>query len=150
MTPAITSSAYRVTYRSAAGAGGGGDVRHAEQGEIITGWLLKMLLTVAVLAIIAYEVISIGVTTVALDDNAREVARAARDAYRSSQSLEAATEAAVAVADLHNAEVVALEDEGEELVITLQRQAPTLVTHRIGPLEDFTMASVTTRVSWQT
>lgn len=124
-------------------------MHHAEQGEIITGWLFKMLLTVAVLAFIAYEVISIGVTTVALDDNAREVARAARDAYRSDQSVEAATEAAVAVADLHGAEVVALEDEEEDLVITLERQAPTLLTHRIGPLEDFTRASVTTRIAWQ-
>ncbi len=124
-------------------------MHHPERGEIITGWLFKMLLTVAVLAFIAYEVISIGVTTVALDDNAREVARAARDAYRSDQSVEAATEAAVAVADLHDAEVVALEDEGDDLVITLQRQAPTLLTHRIGPLEDLTVASVTTRVAWQ-
>ncbi len=120
-----------------------------ERGEIITGWLVKMLLTVAVLALVAYEVISIGVTTFALDDHAREVARAARDAYRSEQSVEVATQAAVAVADRHDAEVVALEDEGEDLVITLQRQAPTLVTHRIGPLEDLTVASVTTRITWQ-
>ena len=122
---------------------------HLERGEIITGWLVKMLLTVAVLALVAYEVISIGVTTFALDDHAREVARAARDAYRSEQSVEVATQAAVAVADRHDAEVVALEDEGEDLVITLQRQAPTLVTHRIGPLEDLTVASVTTRITWQ-
>jgi len=124
-------------------------VDHLERGEIITGWLVKMLLTVAVLALVAYEVISIGVTTFALDDHAREVARAARDAYRSEQSVEVATQAAVAVADRHDAEVVALEDEGEDLVITLQRQAPTLVTHRIGPLEDLTVASVTTRITWQ-
>ncbi len=122
---------------------------HLERGEIITGWLVKMLLTVAVLALVAYEVISIGVTTFALDDHAREVARAARDAYRSEQSVEVATQAAVAVADRHDAEVVALEDEGEDLVITLQRQAPTLVTHRIGPLEGLTVASVTTRITWQ-
>lgn len=122
---------------------------HAEQGDILSGWLLKMLLTVAVIALVAYEAISIGVTTVALDDNAREVARVARDAYRSDQSVEVAAEAAAVVADRHGAEVVSLEDEGEDLVITLQRQAPTLITHRIGPLEDLTMASVTTRITWQ-
>lgn len=124
-------------------------MRHTEQGEIITGWIFKLVLVVAVLGFVAYEGLSIVVTTVALDDNAREVARAARDAYRVEPSLEEAAERAQQVADLHGAELVELEEDGDELILTLQRQAPTLVLHRIGPLEDLTMATVTTRVAWQ-
>lgn len=124
-------------------------MRREQSGEIITGWLLKLVLVVAVLGFIAYEGLSVVVTTVSLDDNAREVARAARDAYRIDGSVENAAEQAQQVADLHGAELVTLEEDGEDLVLTLQRQAPTLVIHRIGPLEDLTMVTVTTRVGWQ-
>ena len=127
----------------------GAAVRHDERGEIITGWLLRIVLTVAVLGLVVYEVLAVVVSTVALDDNAREVARAARDAYRVEQSLDDAVEAAQEVADLHDADVTALEEDGEELVISLGQQAPTLLVHRIGPLEDITRVTVTTRVAWQ-
>lgn len=127
----------------------GATVRHDERGEIITGWLLRILLTVAVLGLVIYEVLAVVVSTVALDDNAREVARAARDAYRVEQSVDDATEVAQEVADLHDADVTALEEDGEDLVITLDQQAPTLLVHRIGPLEDLTRVTVTRRVAWQ-
>lgn len=124
-------------------------MRHDERGEIITGWLLRIVLTVAVLGLVVYEVLAVVVSTVALDDNAREVARAARDAYRVEQSLDDAVEAAQEVADLHDADVTALEEDGEDLVMSLGQQAPTLLIHRIGPLEDVTQITVTRRVAWQ-
>lgn len=124
-------------------------MRHDERAEIITGWLLRIVLTVAVLGLVIYEVLAVVVSTVALDDTAREVARAARDAYRVEQSVDDATEAAQTVAGVHDAEVTTIEEDGEDLVITLGRQAPTLLVHRIGPLEDVTQVSVTRRITWQ-
>lgn len=123
-------------------------MRSGEQGEIITGWLLRMLAVVAVIIFIGYEVISIGVTVFQLDHRSREVARTARTAYRDSSSVETTTQAAEQAAEQLGDELVSLEVDGEELVLTLERDAPTLVVHRIGPLERFTRASVTTRISW--
>lgn len=123
--------------------------RKHEHGGIITSWLLQIVVLLGVLAFIAYEALSIGLTAVSLDDNAREVARAARDAYRAEASLEQAEESAREVADLHQAVIVSLEEDGDELSVTLEKQAPTLLIHRIGPLEGLTVSTQTTRIRVQ-
>lgn len=123
--------------------------RSAESGGIITGWLFQIVLVVAVLALIAYEALSIGIAAIALDDNAREVARAARDAYRVEGTLAHAEERAREAALPLGVEVVAVEEGDDELVVTLSRDAPTLLVHRIGPLEDLATATKTTTIVLQ-
>lgn len=118
----------------------------AERGDI-SNWLTQLLVVLAVVGLVIYEVVAVGVTTVSVDDAAREVARAARDTYRSEESLEGATETAEAVAGLRDATVTSVEVEGEELSVTLEKQAGTLVMHRIGPLEGVTTRSSTTQVN---
>lgn len=120
--------------------------RPGEQGDIITGWLFRLLAFMAVLVVVGYEVISIGLNVVTLDDNAREVARAARDAYRVEGSLDDAEDAAQEVADLHGVEVVGLVEDGDDLIVSLEKQAPTLLVHRVGPLEDLATATTDSRI----
>lgn len=120
--------------------------RPGEQGDIITGWLFRLLAFMAVLVVVGYEVISIGLNVVTLDDNAREVARAARDAYRVEGSLDDAEDAAQEVADLHGVEVVGLVEDGDDLIVTLEKQAPTLLVHRVGPLEDLATSTTDSRI----
>jgi hypothetical protein len=120
--------------------------RPGEQGDIITGWLFRLLAFMAVLVVVGYEVISIGLNVVTLDDNAREVARAARDAYRVEGSLDDAEDAAQEVADLHGVEVVSLVEDGDDLIVSLEKQAPTLLVHRVGPLEDLATATTDSRI----
>jgi hypothetical protein len=117
-----------------------------ERGDIITSWLLQLLVFLAVVAFVVYEVIAVVATTISLDDAAREVARAARDEYRADRSLDRATDAAEQVAELRDAQVVAVEEEGGELVVTVTRVAPTLVVHRIGPLAELAQVNATSRV----
>ena len=121
-----------------------------EVGGIIGSWLLQMVVFLAVLAFIGYEVISVVVTTVSLDDTAREVARSARDEYRVSRSIDAATLVAISTADQRDAQVIDVAAEGDELVVELGREAPTLLIHRIGVLQDLTMVTTSARVSWAT
>lgn len=122
--------------------------RSSESGDIITGWLLQVVIFLAVISFIAYEVISVLATTVSLDDTAREVARAARDEYRVTRSLDAASETAAEVADVRDAHVVELTEDGDDLIVELQRDAPTLVIHRIGPLQDLAKVNTSARVTW--
>jgi hypothetical protein len=119
-----------------------------ERGDIITSWLVQLLVFLAVVAFVAYEVVAVVATTISLDDTAREVARAARDEYRAERSLERATTAAAEVAELRDVELVAVQEEDDELVVTLSRLAPTLVVHRIGPLEELARVSASSRVGW--
>ena len=138
---------YAILRRARTRQGGSLNGRRSDQrGDIIASWLFQVVAFLAVLGFVAYEIISIGVTMVALDDNAREVARAARDAYRAELSLDQAEDAAEAVAEQHQAAIVGLEEDDGELTVTLQKQAPTLLVHRIGPLEDLTLATQTTSI----
>lgn len=118
----------------------------AEAGAVLGSWLVQALIVLVVLGTVGYEVISIGLTAVAVDDGSRQVARVARDAYRASdQSLDLATEAAVEAAATHQAMVTDVSLDGEELTVTLERHAPTLLVHRIGPVADLATRSATGR-----
>lgn len=119
-----------------------------ESGGIISSWLIQLLVFLAVLSLVAYEVISVLVTSVSLDDTAREVARATRDEYRVARSIEVATATAVEVAAVRDARVLEVTEEDNDLVVRLQRDAPTLVIHRIGPLQDLTKVTTSARVAW--
>lgn len=117
-----------------------------ESGSALGSWVVQVLLVLAVLGFIGYELIAIGLTTFALDDASREVARAARDAYRSSDgSLDGAMAGAVEAADVHQADVTDVTIDGEDLEVTLTRRAPTFLLHRIGPTEDLTLRTATGR-----
>lgn len=120
----------------------------SEAGDVITSWLVQILLVLAVIGLIAYEILSVAITNVSLDDNAREVARAARDAYRGDQSLDETTATAEEVAATHGVTVVGVAVDGDVLVIDLRKRAPTLLVHRVGPLEDVATATTSRRIRW--
>jgi hypothetical protein len=117
-----------------------------ESGSALGSWIVQALLVLAVLAFVGYELIAIGLTSFALDDASREVARAARDAYRSSDgSLDGARSGAVEAAELHQADVADVAIDGEDLEVTLTRRAPTVLLDRFGPTEDLTVRTATGR-----
>ncbi|MBW3618703.1 MAG: hypothetical protein KY461_00525 [Actinobacteria bacterium] len=120
----------------------------SEHGGIVTGWLFQLLIIMAIIGVLGHEVISIGVTSVNLEDDARDVAVAARDAYGRGD-LDAAKEAAAAAASQLDAELLSLEVDGETLVATVTKQADTFFVHRIGPLEDLTTPTARGRVRWR-
>ena len=119
-----------------------------ESGGIISSWLIQLLIFLAVLSFIAYEGISVLVTNVSLDDTAREVARATRDEYRVARSIEVATPTAVEVAAVRDARVLEVTEEDGDLIVELQRDAPTLVIHRTGPLQNLAKVTTSARVAW--
>lgn len=121
-----------------------GDRRLQERGDIITGWLVQLLAVLAVIALIAYEVLAIGITAVSADDTAREVARAARDAYRTGDLLTAQV-AAQEVSRTHGVDVVSVEIDGDDVVVVVEKQAKTLLVHRVGFLDDLSTQRATSR-----
>ncbi len=121
--------------------------RWREQDGAATGsWLVQLLAVLAVLAVVGFEVVSIGLASLSVDDGSRQVARAAAAAYRDGGSLEAATAAAAEAAQVHDATVTDVAVDGEELTVTLERQAPTLLVKRIAPLADLATREATGRV----
>lgn len=104
-----------------------------------------------VLAVAGYELIAIGVTSFAVDDASRQVARAARDAYRSSDgSLDATSEAAATAAETHRSQVTDISIDGEDLTVTLTRRATTLLVHRLAATEELGVREATGRAALDT
>lgn len=124
-------------------------MRQGDAGDIITGWLLQLLVTMAVLGFVGYEVLSVGITAVTLEDTAREVAVVGRDAYRGDQDLAVATRAARQAADDRAIGLESLSVDGDDVVVVVEKQARTLVAHRIGFLSDVTSLSATGRAAWR-
>lgn len=119
-----------------------------ELGGIIGGWLLQLVVFMGILALVAYEVLSVVVTGVSLDDTAREVARTARDEYRMNRSIDVATVTANETAAVRDARVIDVIQDGDDLIIELERDAPTLVIHRVGALQHLATVDTAARVTW--
>jgi len=119
-----------------------------EHGGIISSWLVQLIAIMAVLAFIGYEGVSIAVAHLTLDEDAREVAAAARSAYGGARDVDDAIEAGQATAEEQGIEVLGVIEVEEplEVVFDLEKQAGTLVVHRIGFLEGMTYARTSRRV----
>jgi hypothetical protein len=120
-----------------------------EDGGIITGWLLQLVLILAVVSLLVHEVVAIGVATVTLDDTARSATSVAVSSYRADRSLTSAQRAAEATAAEGSAEVVTVEEVDGELVVALSKRARTLLLHRVAPLQDLATATATRRAGWR-
>ena len=119
---------------------------HGQDGGIVTGWLLRLVATMAVLALVVFEVGAVVVASIDADDAAGEVARAATVAYRSSGSLVEAEASGQAVADQRSVELLRLEEDGTALVVEVERTAGTLLLHRFGVTEDLVTRTAARRV----
>ncbi len=120
-----------------------------ETGGIVTGWLLQLLIAMAIVGVLGFEVITMVVTSVNLDDHARDVAIAARDAYRSDHDLRAAEAAAQTAAEVTEVTLLSVEADDTYVSITVQTTADTLFVHRIGALDGLTHPTSDARAPWR-
>lgn len=118
-------------------------------GGIVTGWLIQLVVFMAVIGLIGYEAISIAITTINLEDDAREVAQAAAQAYGASRQLAVATEAAETAADELEVSLEELEEVDGSVEVAISKVADTVVVHRIGPLEELGQVSASGRARWR-
>lgn len=102
-----------------------------EAGGIVLGWLVRLVVTMGIIALVVFEVVAIILTSVRADDAAAEVARAAVVAYGSSGSLERAGEIAGEIADDRSVELTTFEQDGATVVIEVSAEAGTVLLHRL-------------------
>lgn len=94
---------------------------------MITGWLLKLILSIALAGLVLYEVGAPLVVRVQLDGTASDTARVARRALETG-GRESAEQTANEYAAKHSATVAAFDVTPKRgVVVTLQRTAPSLV-----------------------
>jgi hypothetical protein len=119
-----------------------------EAGGIVTGWLLRIVIFLAVLSFAIFEGGAIAVNSITAEDAAREVARVAATAYRSSGEIDAAESAGVAAARERSVRLVEITIDGDSLSVTVRSTARTLVLHEIEMFDRFTVREAERMVEW--
>ncbi len=120
---------------------------HSESGGIITGWLIKLAVSLAIVGLVAFEAGAIVVARVGVESTAGDAAGAAADEFARSGDEKAAEAAARALAEKEGAtlESFAVEEGGKAIVVTVVKEASTVLVDRIGFIEAWAVARSTRR-----
>lgn len=108
-----------------------------DRGDIVLSWLTKIAVVFAVLGVLFFDAVSVGVTVTTLSDEGSYAAREASEAWQETANLQAAYDAAVKVAFEANPQnsidtATFLIDEDDTVHLTISREAPTLLLYRWG------------------
>ena len=117
-----------------------------DRGDIVLGWLTKLVVVLAVLGVVGFDLISLGTARFQAEDHAQSAVRAASAAYRTPADLQAAYDAAYAEVVEHgdtiDATTFSVAPDGT-VTLTLRRTAPTLLVEKLGPVRDWADVSRT-------
>lgn len=116
--------------------------RTDDTGDIVLGWLTKLVVGLGLLGLVAFDAIAIGTARLSVQDQAGASARAASESYLNTRDVQAAYAAAAAVAaeaDPTN-EVppsgFTAEPDGT-VTLRVRRTAGTLVVQHIGWIDQW-------------
>jgi len=108
-----------------------------ESGSIVVGWLARITLVLAGLGLVGFELLSIAVAHVTVQDIAAQSAEAAQATWADSGNPALAYQAAAAAAESSGASIpkrsFVVNSDGS-MTFVVDKTATTLVVYRIGPL----------------
>jgi hypothetical protein len=119
----------------------------AERGGIVVGWLVKIVVSIAIIGFFLFEAGAIIVAHVNADTAATDAASEAAFAVARGASDEEAKAAAVEEARKAGVTVVAfaVATDGRSVTLTIEKRAPTLLVQRIGFMKSWAVVRVTRR-----
>jgi Tfp pilus assembly protein PilX len=114
----------------------------ADRGDIVLGWLTRVIVLVALLGLLVFEGISLVSSRISGTDMANQVALAASEAYLPDHSTKAAKMAAETEAARHRAEVVKnslkISKDGT-VTVEVRHTATTLLLYRTKRTAEWTV-----------
>lgn len=112
-----------------------------DRGDIVLGWLTKLTVVLAALGVLGFDAISLTTARFQAEDHAQAAVREARDAYRGSNNLQAAYDAAVAEVAQHgdtiDPQTFSIGADGR-VTLTLHRKAATMLVEKVPQLRHWT------------
>lgn len=121
-----------------------------ESGDIISGWLVRMVVFMGLFALVGYEFVMVGLNYVQTEDAAQEVSRSARRAYRDTRRDEdQAQKAAEMEADAQDVRLIMFEVLEEHVSVEVESTADTLFLDDLSFLDGLTTRSATSVVRWR-
>lgn len=117
-----------------------------DRGDIVTAWLIKLVVGLGVAGVLAYDVVSFGVTRFQVEDDAQQAARVASQTYSGGKNLQQAYDSALASVvgkgDTIDTVSFAVDSRGS-VTLKLSRKVPSLFVQKIPQLKDWTIATST-------
>jgi len=106
-----------------------------ERGDIVLGWLTRIVLLLAVAGVGLFDAISVGTTAINLSDQGSFAAREASEVWQTTGSMQQAYDAAVAYATEQDPDNVVstkgfLIDADDTVHLTLRRKASSFLLYR--------------------
>lgn len=124
-------------------------IEHAgppDRGDIVLGWLTRLTVGMAVLGLIGFDAIALGMGRFAVEDTAQQAARAAVQSYAASSDIQRAYEAALAEADGVEETIAptgfSVAPDGA-VTLTVDRTSPTLVIEKVPQIRSWATSSAT-------
>lgn len=112
----------------------------SDRGDIVLGWLTKLVVTLSLLGLVGFDLISLAATRFQAEDHAQSAVRAAARAWDGPATLQASYDAAVAEVVEHgdtiDPQTFSIAPDGT-VTLTLLRIAPTLVVEKVPPLAEY-------------
>ena len=111
-----------------------------DRGDIILGWLTKLVIGISLTGVVAFDGVSIGVAHVSTVDDANSAALSASHAWQDSHDMASALQAAAETAAEHGETVVDNSltfDSDGTAHIAVRREATTLIVRHIHALRSW-------------
>src|SRR3954451_2911609 len=118
--------------------------RDRDRGSIVIGWLTKLVVVLAVVGVILFDVVSVSAARIGAEDDASKAAQAAGFEWRSSHDVQRAYEVAVENLPSDSETIPAKSfviDNAGSVRLVVHRETRTMLVQHIGPLKQYTVVT---------
>ena len=109
----------------------------SDRGDIVLGWLTKIVVALGLAGLVLFDAISVGTTAMSLSDQGAYAAREASEVWQQTDSVQKAYDAAVAAATEQNPQTAVDPatfriDQDNTVHLTVSRTATSILLYRWG------------------
>lgn len=117
----------------------------SSRGDIVIGWLVKLLASISIVGLVAFEAGAVIVTRVTAESTAGDIATEAAFAVGHGGGTQDAEDAARTEAAKHGVALVALSvsPERDTVSVTIEKTAKTLILQRLSWTKSWTVVRIT-------
>jgi hypothetical protein len=120
------------------------DTARRDSGSVVIGWLTKLIVVVAVIGVMLFDVLSVTAARIGTSDDANQAATIAGNEWRTSHNAQLAYEAALDSLPSDSEDIPARSfvigsDGSVHLVV--KRPVKTMLAHRIGPFKKYSVVT---------
>jgi len=116
-----------------------------ERGDIVLGWLVKLVVTLAIVGVVIFEAGAVIFAHIGADTAANDASGEAAIAYSHAQDAKAAEAAARSSAEMNGAKLIAfsVSADGKNVQVTVEKTASTLLLHRFSATRSWAVVRTT-------